>query len=110
VEERLYPMTSNMLSCKTKLSEEKINANTIQYHEDEDTDIIKGFSDRSDFFLVSYDEDAKMWINDLASHIEKDEVLVRLEKHKEILNSWLNNLEEPFEKSVRELNDKISKS
>lgn len=93
-----------------KYREQKIDEKTSQYHKEEDTDIIKGFTDRSDFFLVSYDEDSKTWINDLSSHIEEDEVSRRLEKHKEIVNCWLDNLEEPFEKSIRMLKDKINEN
>jgi hypothetical protein len=89
--------------------EEKIDARTRRYHKDEGTDIIKGFTDRSDFFLISYDEDKKEWINDLASHIEQDEVILRLNKHKEILDCWLDKLEESYEKSIREFKDNINR-
>jgi len=87
-------------------NEEKINDSTIRFHLDEESEVVKGFQERSDFFLVSYDEENKSWINDLSSHIEEDEIIKKINILREIVNDWLDNLEDSFEKSVREFNNK----
>lgn len=90
--------------------EERISESSVRFHLDKDSEIVKGFQDRSDFFLVGYDEENKTWVNDLSSHIEEDEVIKKMERLREIVSYWLDGLEESFEKSVREFNTKSTKT
>lgn len=59
---------------------------------------IKGFIDRSNFFLVGFDEANQKWISDLSSQIDDDEVQKRIE----LLDSILDELQEKYNKSFKE--------
>lgn len=61
-------------------------------------EIVKGFKDRSNFFLVGFDEDNQEWISDLSSQISDDEVLKRIE----LMDSILDKLQEKHDESFEE--------
>ena len=61
-------------------------------------EVVKGFMDRSNFFLVGFDEDNQEWINDISSKFDDDEILKRIE----LLDSILDELQEKYDKLFKE--------
>ena len=60
MEERLYPMTSNMLSCKTKLSEERVIHTTEYMHKD--------ISDGTEVCILKHPLTLEEWNQILKNH------------------------------------------
>jgi len=61
-------------------------------------EIIKGFVDRSNLFLVGFDENNQEWISDLSSKYDDDEIQKRIEA----LDSILDDLQGIHDKSFNE--------
>lgn len=75
-----------------KYREEKIDEKTFRYILEDDDELIKGFQERSEFFLVGYDMKKEQWVNDLSTHIEDAEVINKIN----YLDSILDRLQQKF--------------
>ncbi len=71
-----------------KYDGESIDGETTTYTLNEDSEMVKGFQERSEFFLIGYDMKNKQWVNDLNTHIEESEVIKRIDKLDSILGDW----------------------
>ncbi len=65
-----------------------VNGEVTTHILNEDSEIVKGFQERSEFFLIGYDMENEQWVNDLNTHIEESEVIKRIEKLDSILDDW----------------------
>lgn len=85
-----------------KFEQEMIDAKTYRLVAS-DQEIVNGFLDRSDLFLVSFDESQQKWINDLSDIIHDEELLKKIMLLDSILDKLQDIHDDQLSKDIRKL-------